>query len=185
VAESEGNLRRLASRVETLVKLVSGAAAALLPLVLPEELVPTQLASVTSASALLALIAFMAASSWEEALGRHRRKVVVVGTVGALLVLGLNLAFVKLLPGIGQPPEDHRVLIGYSVTEEGARMLATAGATDLPVEQQLARVGITAVPNIYGSSYEVVRLAYALAMIASFLAIATYLALGEEDGGRG
>ncbi len=170
-------LHEMASRVDRAVNLVSGSVAVLLPLVLPDELVPVQLESVPAAAALLGLIAFMLGSHFASGLARIRGIVVVGTALSAIGLLVLNLSLVKVLPQVGDPPTDRRVLVGLKVTEHGDSMFARVGASEVSLEQQLTRVGgEVSVPLVYGRSYTVAKVLYAVAMILTFVGVSAYLA---------
>ena len=145
-------------------KLLAAAAAAVSGLLAPERLIPVPLSDFKWIPSLLVVLGLVLLWSWQQTVRRHRRALTVVTLVLFIVMIALNLRYVRAVDY--QAPRDTvQFLIGERILDP-----ALCGATPAVVIQQCGG-DWEALQMAWGSSFVTVLVVYALSYVLFVLAL--------------
>jgi len=169
ITADAGVLREALRRLPKFTAMIGAAVAALSPFLLPDRLIPQQLAVLRPTTSLLIFVGIVLAWVYGPRVRRRLGRLALTAAGAVLVLLTLQLAFVVRVDEYGHPPVTEYYLVGYRVTGVGREMLNRVGAETLPRSQQIRRVGHDNIPSIFGASQGIVTLAYVLAVVVFVL----------------
>lgn len=181
-------LGRLIEGGADIVKLGAAAASALLPTVLPQSIVPRQLAPILAAGSMLTLLGFLVAAAFRETVWAWRKGIVILAVLGGLGAVTLRVALVVPVSA-GNPPVTQEFLVGFRLSPDGKRMVEAAGQAQASRQTQVAAVGYDQIPKMYGASYATSFALYTLCLyvllLGTVVGVTAFRAPLRETGGGG
>jgi CHAT domain-containing protein/tetratricopeptide (TPR) repeat protein len=174
-------LRAILDNLSGIITALGAVLVALVPLLLPDRLVPEQLSVLRPTASLLFIVAFLVGWSYRRRLWPRRAAFLWAAIVALLGLAILQVQYVKELPGLGREARSEYHLIGYKLTPRGRVMVEEAGVGREAVEMALRQIGPDAIPVLYGSSYQALALAYALATFVFVFSVGLALTMSARD----
>lgn len=168
--------------LKNLVALAGAISAVLLPLLLPEEIVPRQVHAVVPASSGLALATFVFGGAFLDRLYLRRRLWASLAVVAAVVVILFNITLVESL---GDPTKPEMVLVGWRLTDEARQEIKDLGLEGESRYEILSRLGPDRIPSMYGKTYDAARAGMAFFFVAlvffSILGLMSLQSTGLDD----
>jgi len=155
---------------------------AIAPLLLPDRLIPAQVDALRTIAPLAVLIAVFVGWVYLRRLEKSRGIFIALAGLALLAVTVVQLLYVETFVGIGDPPQTEYHLIGYAISPEGQTMLRQAGLENAPRHVALGAMGPSAIPALYGSSYSVIVMIYAVTALLLVFSLGVILTMVEQGG---
>lgn len=170
-SETSSSFEESLRGLKTLVALAGAVSAVLLPLLLPEEIVPRQVHAVVPASSGLALATFVFGGAFLDCLYPLRRLWASLAVAAAAMVIVFNITLVEPL---GDSTKPETVLVGWRLTDKARQEIKDLGLDGESRYEILSRLGSDRIPSLYGKTYDAARVGMAL----SFSALVFFSVLG-------
>lgn len=154
------------AEIPRLTTLLGAAVAAVLPLAVPDRLIPEQLDAIRPILSVAAVVALLGAWAFQRRLAGRAGLFVGIAAAGCLALAAVHLTLVQTVGNLGTPPGTYHFLVGFRLTEEGRAFVENAGLAGSGRETWVRAAGSSRIPWLYGWTYAATAGTFAAASLA-------------------